>query len=340
MDIFTSEAALLPDFFPEQPIHRENQLREIELALKPAAKGGKPDNLFLYGATGTGKTTCCRYAASQLTENSAVNCIYINAWEINTRLAILNQIAAKSGVAFPRRGLAGDEVFARIIEMNKKNKATCIVFLDEFDQLIRRKEEGAVYELTRAGETHGADFGVVLVSNDGNLLQRLDNRITSSLSPKKIEFPRYSPLQLKDILRERSKLCFRPGSWNEDVIGLAAAHAAKNGGDCRVALRILWRAGRIAERQGDKIGEKHVRLAFQEKETPTSGNELDKKIIEVLTENSNGITTGKLYDLIKQNQRTIRNRLEELEAQNMIEVREIHGSELGGRGRSRVVKLK
>ncbi|MBI4406306.1 AAA family ATPase, partial [Candidatus Micrarchaeota archaeon] len=340
-DIFTSEAALLPDFFPEQPLHRESQLAEIELALKPAVHNAKPDNLFLYGSTGTGKTTCCRFTATQLNEHKpAVNCIYINCWETNTRLGILSEVAAKSGVAFPRRGLAGDEVFARIIEMNKKDKSTCIVFLDEFDQLVRRKEEGVVYELTRAGEIHGANFGVVLVSNDGALLQRLDSRIRSSLSPKKIAFSRYSPLELKDILQNRAKLCFRPGSWNGEVIALIAAHTAKNGGDCRIALRTLWRAARLAEQQGSRIEEKHVRLAFQEKEPPASENELDKKIIQTLSKNPAGITTGKLYELVGENERTVRNRLSELQAKNLIDVHELHGKEIGGRGRTRVVKLK
>lgn len=346
--IFTSEAALLPDFSPEQPLHREAQLAEMSLALKPAVKNFRPDNLFLCGSPGAGKTTCAKHAIKQLSDYSpSVNCVYINCWENNTKLAVLNEIGKSIEIGFPRRGLASDEVFNRIVEFSKKNKSATIVFLDEFDQLVYKKEDGVIYDLTRAGENHSANFSVVLISNDSHLLDRLDTRIKSSLSAKKVEFPRYSPLELKDILRERAKLCFRQGSWNEEVIALCAGHAAKLGGDCRLALRTLWRAARIAESEGGVIKESHVRKAFDETGEKTQRqqpqSEVEEKILQELEKEKNrdGITTGQLYEALPSySERTLRTHLDNLISRNTIEAREVEGKEAGGRGRTRVVKLK
>ncbi len=347
--IFTSEATLSPEFVPETPIHRESQLQLIEDALKPALANTRPDNLFLFGPTGAGKTTCAKFTCKQLSEyKPSVYSTYINCWEFNTRLAVLSQIAGAIGIGFPRRGLAGDEVFSRIIEMTKKSKSTIIVFLDEFDQLCLKKEEGIVYDLTRAGENHGVNIGIVCISNKSNLLDTIDKRILSSFSPLRLEFQKYSPAELKDILRERAKSALRPGSWNEEVIGLCAGHAAKLGGDCRIALRCLWRAARFADRDGIKITEQHIRSAFEEKgeqnENTVALNEIEKKIVELLqaNQNSNGMQSGKMYELLQKitSERTARNTLNSLAQRNILEIIEVEGKEIGGRGKSRLIKLK
>ncbi len=348
--IFTSEATLSPEFVPDAPIHRESHLQLIEDALKPALANKRPDNLFLFGPTGAGKTTCAKFTCKQLAEyRPSVYSIYVNCWEFNTRLAVLSQIAGAIDIGFPRRGLAGDEVFSRIIEITKKNKSTIIVFLDEFDQLCLKKEEGIVYDLSRAGENHGVNMGIVCISNKSNLLDTIDRRILSSFSPQKLEFQKYTPAELKDILRERAKSALRPGSWNEDVIGLCAGHAAKLGGDCRIALRSLWRAARFADRSGIKISEQHIRRAFEEKgeeseSTAAVLNEVEKKIVELLqaNEGSNGMQSGKLYELLQKitSERTARNTLNSLAQRDIIEIVEVEGKEIGGRGKSRFIKLK
>ena len=343
--VFTSEAALLPDFLPDEPLHREAQLSELSKALLPATKSIQPDNLFLFGGTGTGKTTCAKYTIKQLEDyKPKINPIYINCWDNNTRLSVLSQIAGGIDIGFPRRGLASDEVFSRIVEMTKRNDSTNIIFLDEFDQLCLRKEESVAYDLTRAGENYGVNFAVVLISNNSNLLETMDKRITSSLYPHKIEFPKYSPAELKDILRERAKEAFRPGSWNEEVIALCAAHCAKTDGDCRTALKLLWRAARKAEASGH-ITVEHVKSAFNEREQsekPEANNEIQNEILNLLKQNLNGLNSGEIYEKLKDkySERTLRTHLTFLTGKNFIDISEIQGKELGGRGRSRMVKLK
>ena len=336
--IFTSESALLPDFVPEEPIHRESQLRELSNSLNPSKS--IPDNLFLYGSTGTGKTTCTKHIVKQLKEyKPKVNPIYINCWDNNTRLAVLSQIAGAMDIGFPRRGLAADEVFSRIIEMAKKSKSINVIFLDEFDQLVAKKEEAIVYDLTRAGENYGVNFAVVIISNNSQLLETLDKRAVSSLYPKKIEFPRYSPAELKDILRERAEQAFRKGTYSEEVIALCAGHAAKQGGDCRIALKLLWRASRKAEENG-RITIEHVKNAFDEQGGIETNNETQNEILNLLTKNPTGLTSGEIYEKLKDkySERTLRIHIGTLASKAIVEITDVQGKE--NRGKTRMVKLK
>src|SRR3989338_2735855 len=107
--IFTSEAVLLPDWTPNSPILRDSQLSEIANALQPVTTGKKPRNVFLWGPTGTGKTTCAKHVLNQLMEyTSRVLPVYINCWSNNTKLSILSTIAVALEAPLPRRGISPD----------------------------------------------------------------------------------------------------------------------------------------------------------------------------------------------------------------------------------------
>ena len=54
--IFKNRDVLLPDYLPNKLPHREEQIRKVASVLAQSLKGYKPNNLFIYGLTGTGKT--------------------------------------------------------------------------------------------------------------------------------------------------------------------------------------------------------------------------------------------------------------------------------------------
>ncbi|MEM3031273.1 MAG: cell division control protein Cdc6, partial [Candidatus Micrarchaeia archaeon] len=59
--IFKDRNLLSPHYVPETLPHREKEIDFIMRAIAPALKGEKPKNLFIYGKTGTGKTSCARW---------------------------------------------------------------------------------------------------------------------------------------------------------------------------------------------------------------------------------------------------------------------------------------
>ncbi len=345
-EIFQDERVLMSDYLPEVMPHREKQIEEIAYGLKGAAGGKKTENMLIIGPSGTGKTSTVRYVLKQLQEYSQrVVPIYINCWESSTRHSILNNIVAALGEFIPRRGISTDEITDRIAEVLRKEKKTPIIALDEVDRLFAGlyEEEKVLYDLARAKELFSTDFGVVAITNSNEFLVKLDQRIRSSLVQKQIVFKQYSPAELKDILKSRAKLAFCPESLSEEVIPLCAARAAKNNGDARLAISLLWKAGKTAERENsEKVSEGHVRKAFEEVgegervEEKLQGRE--KEIYEFVKEKGE-VTSTEIYEKFKdESERSMRNSISMLVSLNLF-IAETRGG-VGKRGKTRIIRIK
>lgn len=335
--IFKNERYLYPEFVPERLPHRDSQINSIVYAFNPILQGSKPHNIFVSGPTGTGKTVTIKYVLGQLEEYSdRAKSIYVNCFEFDSRNAILSRIASELEIVVPRRGLSTDEIYSKIIEKMKKISFTPVVILDEIDQLANREEHSSLlYDLLRAVEYQKNRFGVVILSNDSGFTAKLDARVKSSLLEERIEFPAYSPQQLKDILRERAEQAFMPNVLETEVINVAAAHAAKNGGDARIAIESLWKAGREAEGENSpKVKLSHLRTVL-DKIMPSPSRSLgelsqqEKKLLKHIDEND-GITAKELYEKVQGlSERRIRELLQRLEDKSIIKSKPFR---LGRRG--------
>lgn len=263
--LFKDEAVLYPDFLPEQLPEREKELQELVFALKPASSGGKPRNLFIYGPPGTGKTASTRFVLKQLQEFSGkAKAVLVNCFEANSRHAALSFLAHAFGAIIPKRGVGSEEIYSELLGVWKRSGAVPIVVLDEADQLLLTEDGGKLlYDLLRVFELQNTRTGVIIISNDSELLVRLDERVKSSLSVQQLFFEKYSPQQLKTILQERARQAFFPNALDAQVIPIAAGHAAKMGGDCRVGIECLLAAGREAEKRNhEKVLPEHLHQVF------------------------------------------------------------------------------
>jgi cell division control protein 6 len=346
-EIFRDERVLMPDYLPEVMPHREKQIEEIAYGLRGAAAGKKAENMLILGPSGTGKTSTVRYVFKQLQEYSQrVVPMYINCWESSTRHSILNNIASALGEFIPRRGIATDEITDRIGGVLKREKKTPIIALDEVDRLFASQygEEKVLYDLARAKELFSTDFGVVAITNRDEFLVKLDQRIRSSLVQKQIVFKQYSPPELKDILKSRAKPAFYPESLTEEVIPLCAARAAKNNGDARLAINLLWKAGKIAERENaERVSEEHVRKAFDEVGEGEQVEErlqgMEKEIYEFVKETGE-VTSSEVYERFKdESERSIRSYMSRLISLGLIIREDIKGG-VGKKGKTRIIKIK
>lgn len=350
-ELFKDERVLQPEYLPEVLPHREAQVREIAYAVRGAGEGRRPENVILIGRPGTGKTASARFVLQQLSEYSqrAVP-VYINCWEFSTRHLVLGRIAAALGELLPRRGIGASEIFERVVEVLRKEKKVAVVVLDEIDRLLatRHGEEKVLYDLLRAGENYGVNFGIVGITNSEDFLARLEGRVRSSLAQREVEFRQYSPQELKDIVGGRAKMAFQHGALSEEVIPLCAAHGAKNGGDARLAIAMLWKAGKLAEKDGaGKVEVRHCKAAFSSAEAAVREErlaglgEIERRIVEILREKGQ-VLSGELYSLLAKDfdmtDRTVRNYLERLEELKLIsaENRERGREQMGN---TRVIRL-
>jgi cell division control protein 6 len=273
------------EYLPKILPHREGQVKEIARNLIPASKGRKPQNMFIFGPPGIGKTACIKYVFREFEDWAGIKTIYINCWSFRTPSAILSKITIELGFPVPRRGWAKDEIFLRLIEVLKKLNKGIVVCLDEADQL----DKEVLYDLLRINQYVKVPFGLILISNSPYIFSNLDPRIRSSLDVEEIEFKPYSLNEMKDILRERAKEAFF--SFDEAIILLAANHAIKKGGDVRVGLQALLKAGKYAEETNvNKVKVEHMRkilskiLKIKPKILEEKINETEKTILKIIGE--------------------------------------------------------
>ncbi len=349
-EIFRDEKFLYPEFVPERLPFRDTQIDEIALALKPVLRGQRPQNLFVFGPSGTGKTVTVKYVLRELEEFSdRAKGLYLNCFEFNTRQAILSKACNFLGVPVPRRGIATDEVYSELLSALKRSDFTPVIVLDELDQLLSGGiASNVLYDLLRVVEFQKSRLGIVIISNEESLVSKLDSRVRSSLLHSPVEFAPYTPQQLKEILRERAKYAFNESVLGKDVINVAAAHAAKNKGDARLAIESLLRAGRIAARAGSsKVKVLHLRQAFDSIHSRALDkakdflDENEKTILRMLCEKDNVFSGALFKEFSKKTgnaltQRSFRKKLNRLESLKLVSM---ELKERGMRGRTRVVKL-
>src|SRR3989338_8069474 len=181
---------------------------------------------------------------------------------------------------------------------------TPIIILDEVDQLLLNDENSKLlYDLLRVVEYGAKPLGVIMISNDLGLTAKLDARIRSSLAQQTLFFEPYTPQELKSILSERASLAFCKGCIESDAIGVSAAHAAKLGGDCRVAIESLLKAGRIADRKNSaKVKVEHLKEAFDAVDSVSSLKALkhlsrdELLLLKIIVEHS-PVNSGKAYKI-------------------------------------------
>jgi len=347
VSLFKDERFLYPDFVPERLPFRDEEIGELVFCLKPASQGRKPTNVFVFGKPGTGKTVSLRFVLNELEEFSdRTKCLYINCFELATKQAILSKLTNFLGYAVPSRGISYEELFSKFVAVLKTKKVVPVVVFDESEQLLKNEElKSLLYDLSRLGEQQKLTMGLVFISNDNFFLAHLDDRVRSSLQCSSIPFEPYSPAELKEILKERSKYAFNEFALDEDVIPLCAAHSAKLGGDARVAVDLLLKAGRLAERESSKkVQVKHVRASFmQEKpvkfEITSNLSEQEEEVILFLKKKEGKeVDSRDVYDALSKKfaERTLRLAISTLEEKGVVIARPVSK----GKGTSRVLSLK
>lgn len=316
--IFRRREVLMPDYVPEVLPHREAEIRRLATTLAPALRGERPNNVFIYGLTGTGKTAVTRYVLRRLEEKAReagipVRGVYVNCRHRDTPYRVLADIAEAVGVRVPFTGLSTGEVFSRLVKGLKNRAGIYIIVLDEIDFLVKRHGDDVLYKLTRINEVLEGRSRVSLVgiTNSVKFVESLDPRVKSSLGEEEIVFPPYTADQLRDILEARAKDAFQPGVLDEDVIPLCAALAAREHGDARRALDLLRVAGEIAERMGsERVTREHVlearneierdRVAEIVRSLPLHGKLILAAIVLATGGGRHYTTTGEVYDLYLQ----------------------------------------
>ena len=357
--VFKDKSPLSHKFLPEQLPHRNDQITMIAKFWIDALDNVTPNDITIYGKTGTGKTAAAKFAQKQLLEaaqnnNTYINVEYIRCTDYTTEYQVLAQLCQRLGRDVPYRGWTKGEIintFDDILDQEiNGHKLILIIILDEIDILLEKDGDGLLYTLTRT-----ENVSVLSISNYLDFKKFIGPRVMSSLRDKEIVFPPYRADQLADILNERSARSFKENVLKEDVIPLCSAMAAKEEGDARYALDLLSTAGDIADDNesnvvlGDYVITAKNRIEHNKvtdiiNTLPTQQQRVLEAIL-ILTQDNEEISSGKLYDTYKKvskgdsvTYRRIFDSINELEMLGIISTNTI--SRGRGKGRTNIIKLQ
>ena len=249
--IFLDRKVLSPHYIPDHLLFRDKQIEEIEKALTPSLRGERGRNVFIFGKTGTGKTSCIKQVVERIKQLPIVSAriSYVNCRVYNSRYRVLSKIAGDHIPMYAKRGYGIIDIYEKLIGWIEEDGKVLVVVLDEID--IVKDLDDLVYTLTRANsDIKSGGITVVGVSNNVSFKEGLDPRSVSTLYENDLVFPPYNSHELASILKDRAEKGFKENAIDEASINLAAALAAREGGDARLALKIITKAGELADEKG------------------------------------------------------------------------------------------
>ncbi|CDK39365.1 Cdc6/Cdc18 family protein [Halorubrum sp. AJ67] len=260
----------VPDL--DRVVGRDEEIESIGSTLAPAIRGGPPETTIVYGKTGTGKSLVTRCVAREATRRATANgntfaYAYIDCSDYGTEAQASRQMArelherlgdAVDDRSIPRRGIGAADYRDITWELLTEGDVdSFVVVLDEIDKL---DGDALLRSLSRAQESGKADtfVGAICISNKIEYREQLGERVDSSLQDNELVFDPYDATQIEAILTRRRD-AFAEGVLNDGVIPKTAALAAREHGDARKAIDMLYEAGRLAEQeQADYVTEAHV----------------------------------------------------------------------------------
>jgi archaeal cell division control protein 6 len=249
--VFANREVLSPHYIPAHLLFRDKQINEIEDAITPSLRGERGRNVFIYGKTGTGKTSCMKYVVERIRRLPMIKAeiSYINCRVYNSRYRVLSKIAGDHIPLYAKRGYGVIDIYEKVISWIEEDNRMLIVILDEID--IIKDLDDLIYTLTRANsDMKSGGITLIGISNRVSFKEELDPRSLSTLYENELVFPPYNSQELAAIVKDRVEKGFKPNVVDPACVSLAAAIAAKESGDARLALKIITKAGELAEERG------------------------------------------------------------------------------------------
>jgi cell division control protein 6 len=349
--VFRDEHVFEVDYVPETFLHREEQMDQLKYALRPAVRGSRPLNTMVRGPPGTGKTTAVQKLFGQLRARTEVNAARVNCQVDSTRYAVFSRLFEEMfEYEPPTSGISFKKLFRQITDRLVDDDEVLVVALDDVNYLFYENEASdTLYSLLRAHEAHsGAKIGVILISSDLDLdiVEELDTRVQSVFRPEEVYFPKYDEPAIVEILQERVERGFHEDVCGPVVLDRVAELTADTGGDLRVGIDLLRRAGLQAEMRASRtIEPQDVESAYDKSKYVHLSRHLqglgdsERALVGVVAEHA-GSRAGEVYEAFEEATGLGYTRYSELiNKLAQLGILETEYTNVEGRGRSRELSL-
>lgn len=239
---------LSDDFKPPKLLHRDKQLRDM---LKLIVERDVPENLWLEGGKGLGKTLTCKCFADEVEARGAGKVIFMQCERSMKRA--MESVCSCYGLPIPAREASPSSI-ASAVSKEYRNVGVLVFIIEE--------PENASSLLNVCSFTHTL-YNVLLetcgksrfsICFTSRLLfsvaeREFEGEKDSRLGLRPIIFNQYDAQQITDILRQRLDLMFEASAdaYDEEALYLIARHVWRVGSDIREALKITRMAVELAE---------------------------------------------------------------------------------------------
>jgi len=270
--VFMNEEKLSTDYVPPHLIHRDAELRQLAQFFRVLIQtpGSCSKTVSIVGHVGTGKTAIAKRFGDFLEESASLRninlkYIHINCRKQKTSTLILTTIIRNFSPNTPLRGFSTAELLYLLNEVLEKNNVFLLLVLDEADYLLRKNNStDFIYDLIRLNDDKLnaiQRISLIVITKTINYYALLDISTLSTLQKNIICLNKYTINQLKDILWARIKEAFYEGTILPETVDLIA-DIASQWGDARLALDLLWRSGKYADKNSElKLAPEHARKA-------------------------------------------------------------------------------
>jgi len=268
-DIYRDRDALREDYQPEDIVGRDTELENYQAALQPVINGEQPNNIFLYGKTGVGKTVASRYLLKHLQEDADqyddifLTVVFLNCDGLNSSYQVATHLVNKlrpENNQISTTGYPLAAVYDKLWTEFENLDGTVLVVLDEIDNI---RDDSILYQLPRARDNDNlanTKLGLIGISNDFEFRDQLSSKVKSSLCEEELHFPAYNASELRSILEQRVEVAFQPDVVEEAVLSYCAAIGARDAGDARQSIELLMKGGDIARKEdASTVKEEHVK---------------------------------------------------------------------------------
>ncbi|RKD95119.1 orc1/cdc6 family replication initiation protein [Halopiger aswanensis] len=268
--LFADKSVLSESYQPEEILERDEEIEAFSHALQDVLFGREPENIFLYGKAGLGKTAVTKYMMgelqSEVVEREAADDLHVHEINCNGKTLfmvvrrLVNELLPADASQFPKRGLGTGDAFDELYAQLDRIGGTHLIVFDEIDHLD--DVDTLLYELPRArsnGHITESLVGIIGISNNYTFRQSLSAKVKDTLMETEISFSPYDAGELRTILHDRAERAFVDGACDESAIAKAAALSAQDMGNARQAIDLLRVGAEVAEREGDEtVTDDHI----------------------------------------------------------------------------------